>query len=108
MAQIYFHCSSAEVVLLDRRGSDVEDLTEARERAVGVAQRFISRPGPEDWREWILHVSDGDGEEIFEMPFSSLLGRPHYFNCREWINRVLLTHAGKRCHDNIAPVADMD
>ncbi len=77
MAQVYFHCSSAEEVLLDRRGSDVEDLTEARERAVGVVRRFISRPGPEDWREWVLHVSDGDGEEIFEMPFSSLVGRPH-------------------------------
>jgi hypothetical protein len=39
--------------------------------------RAFWKPGPEDWREWILHVSDGDGEEIFEMPFSSLLGRPH-------------------------------
>ncbi len=77
MAQIYFHCSSAEQVLLDPCGSDVEDLTNACERAVGVVQRFISTPGLEDWRDWILHVSDGDGEEIFEMPFSSLLGRPH-------------------------------
>jgi hypothetical protein len=77
MAQIYFHCSSAEGVLLDRRGSDLEDLIEARDYAVGVVQRFISRPDPEDWRKWILHVSDADGEEIFAMPFSSLLGRPH-------------------------------
>ncbi|MGP0094449.1 MAG: DUF6894 family protein [Xanthobacteraceae bacterium] len=77
MAQMYFHCSSAEGVLLDRCGSDVEDLTEARDHAVGVVQRFISRPNPEDWRQWILHVSDVDGEEIFAMPFLSLLGRPH-------------------------------
>jgi Domain of unknown function (DUF6894) len=53
MAQIYLHCASAEEVLLDRRGSEVEDLTEARECAVGVVRRFISRPGPEDWREWV-------------------------------------------------------
>jgi hypothetical protein len=77
MAQIYFHCSSAEGVLLDRRGSDVEDLAEAREHAVGVVRRFISAPGPEDWRQWILHVSDRDGEEIFALPFSSLLGKLH-------------------------------
>jgi hypothetical protein len=77
MAQIYFHCSSAEEVLLDQRGSEVEDLAEARERAVGVVRRFISRPGPEDWRRWVLHVSDRDGEEIFVLPFSSLLGKLH-------------------------------
>jgi hypothetical protein len=62
MAQIYFHCSSAEGVLLDQRGSEIEDLAEARERAVGVVRRFISRPGPEDWRQWVLYVSDRDGE----------------------------------------------
>jgi hypothetical protein len=77
MAQIYFHCSSTEGVLLDRRGSEVEDLMEARERAVAVVQRFISSPGPQDWREWILHVSDRDGEEIFVVPFSSMLGKAH-------------------------------
>jgi hypothetical protein len=77
MAQVYFHCSSAKQVLLDRRGSDVEDLTEAREHAVGVARRFISTPGPEDWREWVVHISDEEGEEIFEMPFSSLVGKPN-------------------------------
>jgi hypothetical protein len=77
MTQVYFHCSSAHSVMLDRRGSEVEDLTEARERAVEVVQRFVSLPGPEDWRSWVLHVSDSEGEEIFEMPFASLLGKPH-------------------------------
>ena len=77
MAQIYFHCSSAEGVLLDRRGRHVEDLIEAREHAVERVQTLISRPSSEDWRNWILHVSNGDGEEIFVMPFSSLIGRPH-------------------------------
>jgi hypothetical protein len=77
MAQVYFHCSGAGSVLLDRRGSDIEDLMEAREQAVGVVHRLISRPGPEDWRNWVLHVSHGDGEEIFAIPFSSLLGPAH-------------------------------
>ena len=77
MAQIYFHCSSAGGVVLDRRGRDIEDLMETREQAVGVVRKFISMPGPEDWRDWILHVNDGNGEEIFVMPFSSLIGRPN-------------------------------
>jgi hypothetical protein len=77
MAEVYFHCSSAEGVLLDRRGRDVEDLIEARACAIERVQTLISRPSSEDWRSWVLHVSDHDGEEIFAMPFASLLGRPH-------------------------------
>jgi hypothetical protein len=34
-------------------------------------------PGPEDWREWIMHVTDDLGEEIFALPFSCILGRVH-------------------------------
>ena len=34
-------------------------------------------PGPQDWRGWILHVSDRDGEEIFNLPFAALIGKPH-------------------------------
>jgi hypothetical protein len=31
----------------------------------------------EDWRAWVLHVTDDDGEEIFSVPFTSQLGKPH-------------------------------
>jgi len=34
-------------------------------------------PSTEDWRDWVLHVSDDIGEEIFCLPFASLLGKPH-------------------------------
>lgn len=77
MAQIYFHCSGAEGVVLDRRGNQVEDLIEAHEHAACVVRRIMSRPGPEDWRQWVLYVTHADGEEIFALPFSSLLGQPH-------------------------------
>jgi hypothetical protein len=77
MTHVYFHCSNPERVLLDPRGSDVEDLTEARDRAVRVVREFVSSRGPDDWRAWTLHVSDEDGEEIFVMPFAYVLGRPH-------------------------------
>jgi len=63
--------------LLDRRGSEVDDLVESREGAIGMVRTIISRPGPEKWRRWGLHVSDGDGEEIFALPFSSLIGELH-------------------------------
>ena len=33
--------------------------------------------GAEDWRGWVLHVADGDGEEIFTLLFAALLGKPH-------------------------------
>jgi len=77
MTHVYFHCSNPEQVLLDPCGSDVEDLTEARERAVRVVREFVSSRGPVDWRNWTLHVNDEDGEEIFVMPFAYILGRPH-------------------------------
>jgi hypothetical protein len=77
MAHVYFHCSTPEGILLDRLGSTVQDLTEACERAECVAQALISAPGPEDWRNWTLRVTDEEGEELLQVPFAGLLGRPH-------------------------------
>ena len=77
MAQVYFHCSSTKGTLRDRRGAAVDDLAEAREHAALVMHSLISAPSMEDWRGWVLHVSDADGEEIFILPFASMLGRPH-------------------------------
>ena len=79
MAQVYFHCScsSAREVLIDRRGADVGDLVEARDRASRVVQLLIAEPGQEDRRNWLVHVSDDLGEEIFVVPFVSVFGKPH-------------------------------
>jgi hypothetical protein len=77
MAQIYFHCLSARGAMLDRCDADLDDLTEAREYARAIVQSLIAMPGPEDWRNWALHVSDELGQEILVMPFSSMLGWPH-------------------------------
>jgi hypothetical protein len=77
MAQVYFHCSTASDVVLDRHGSNVEDLHEAREHASRIIGMLIATPGPQDWREWVLHVADADGEEILVMPFAALIGRSH-------------------------------
>jgi hypothetical protein len=77
MAQIYFHCSSAKGVLIDRSGAALGDLAEARDHAALVVQSLIMTPSLEDWRGWVLHVSDDCGDEILIVPFASMLGKPH-------------------------------
>jgi hypothetical protein len=77
MAQVYFHYSSPEGVLADPRGAAVGNLAEAHDRAAFAVRSLIASPSPEDWRGWVLHVSDDFGEEIFVVPFASMLGKPH-------------------------------
>jgi hypothetical protein len=77
MAQVYFHCSNSQGVVIDQSGTAVRDLTEARDHAARVVQSFIMALSPEDWRDWVLHVSDDLDDDIFVVPFTSLLGKPH-------------------------------
>jgi len=77
MAQVYFHCSSTQGTMIDRFGTAVGDLAEARDHADRVKRAMIMTPGPEDCRGWVLHVSRDCGEEIFDLPFASVLGKPH-------------------------------
>jgi hypothetical protein len=77
MSQVYFHCTTGEAVVIDRGGTDVDDLAGAHTRAMGFVGALVATPGREDWRDWVLHVSDEDGEEIFLLPFASVVGRPH-------------------------------
>jgi hypothetical protein len=77
MAHIYLHRSNEQGVVLDQNGSDVADLAEARACAMRAIYTLLITPGPEDWREWMLHVSDEEGEEIFSVPFASVLGKLH-------------------------------
>ncbi|WFU45894.1 hypothetical protein QA640_44610 (plasmid) [Bradyrhizobium sp. CB82] len=77
MAQVYFHCSNAKEVLMDRRGTFVSDLIEACEEATCRVRSLVAAANLEDWRQWALHVSDEAGDEIFVLPFAFVLGRPH-------------------------------
>ena len=77
MAQVYFHCSNTEHALIDQCGAAVEDLAEAREHAALLVRSLIATPTTEDWRGWVLHVSDDLGDEIYSVPFASVLGKPH-------------------------------
>jgi len=77
MAQVYFHCSNARGILMDRRGTSVSDLIEACEEATSRVRSLIASISLEDWRDWALHVSDAAGDEIFVLPFAFVLGKAH-------------------------------
>ena len=77
MTQVYFHCSNTKTVFVDRRGAVVDDLAEARDYATRVVQSLTRERTLEDWRDWVLHVSDDSGDELFVVPFTSVLGKPN-------------------------------
>ncbi|MGA7810955.1 DUF6894 family protein [Bradyrhizobium sp.] len=77
MAQIYFHCTSTEGLMIGHCGAAVGDLAEAKDQATLLMRSLIMEPGEEDWRSWVLHASDDLGEEIFALPFAAMLGKPH-------------------------------
>jgi len=74
MTQVYFHCSNTKKVFVDRRGAVVDDLAEARDHATRVVQSLTNERSFEDWRDWVLHVSDDRGD--FVVPFTFVLGEP--------------------------------
>ena len=77
MTQVYFHRSTTKKVFLDRHGAVVNDLAEARDHATRLVQSFTNEHSLEDWRDWVLHVSDDQGDELFVVPFVFVLGKPH-------------------------------
>jgi hypothetical protein len=77
MAQVYFHCSNTREVLIDRRGTAVCDMAEARDYAIRVVRSLVMAPNSKDWRGWVLGASDDLGAEIFMIPFEVVLGKPH-------------------------------
>jgi sirohydrochlorin ferrochelatase len=55
----------------------VDDLAEARDHATRVVQSLANERSLEDWRDWVLHVSDDQGDELFVVPFTFVLGKSH-------------------------------
>ncbi|WP_076866731.1 DUF6894 family protein [Bradyrhizobium mercantei] len=77
MTQVFFHCSNARGVLMDRRGTSVASLSEACEAATSMMRSLVATVSMEDWRDWAVHVSDEAGEEIVILPFAFVLGKPN-------------------------------
>ena len=83
MTQVYFHCSNTKKVFVDYRGAVVDDLAEARDHATRVVESFTSERSLDDWRDWVLHVSDDRGDELFIVPFTFVLGKAQTSTCSE-------------------------
>jgi hypothetical protein len=74
VTHVYFHCSSARGILIDQYGAAVDNLVEARDHAARVVRSLIMAHSAKDCRDWVLHVSDDVGVEIFVVPFAFVLG----------------------------------
>ena len=77
MTQVYFHCSNTKKVFVDYCAVMVNDLAKARDHASRVVQSFKNERSLEDWRDWVLHVSDDQGDELFLVPFTFALRKPN-------------------------------
>ena len=77
MTQVFFHCSNTRKVFLDPYGAVVNDLAEARDHATRLVQSFTNERTLEDWRDWVMHVNDDHGDELFVVPFTFVLGKSH-------------------------------
>ena len=77
MTQVFFHCSNPRKVFLDHHGAVVSDLAEAREHATRLVESFTNQRSVEDWRDWVMHVNDDQGDELFVVPFTFVLGKSH-------------------------------
>jgi hypothetical protein len=78
MAQFFFHCTSSEKVLVDSTGYDLLDLVEVRHCASGIMRRCVETGAVDgDCRDWLMHVTDEEDEEVFVLPFSDIVGRLH-------------------------------
>jgi hypothetical protein len=76
MTQVFFHCSTDGLLAHSHR-VDVEAISETPDLATRFVRSLIATPSDEDWRSWILRVSDARGEVFLVVPFASLLGKPH-------------------------------
>jgi len=74
---LYFHCSKTKKVFVDRCGTVAGDLAEARDHATQVVRSLAKTWSPDDWRDWVLHVSDDLIDELFVVPFAFVLGKSH-------------------------------
>src|SRR5262245_33625469 len=50
-------------VFVDYCGAVVDDLAEARNHPTRVVESFTSERSLDEWRDWVLHVSDDRGDE---------------------------------------------
>ena len=77
MTNVYFHCANEEHEFAAKRGVAIDNLVEACEHAHRIVRSYVMMASAEDWRGWVLYATDELGEEIFTVPFVSVLGKVH-------------------------------
>ncbi len=78
MTHLYFHCAGPNEVLVDRCGTEVIDLAEARDHALAIARLIVENAyGERDFSEWLIYVSDDDDDEVLLIPFSAVMPTLH-------------------------------
>jgi len=77
MTDVYFHCTDDDHLLMAQHAVAIGGLTEAFEHADRLVRSYVMTVGPEDWRGWVLHATDELGNELFTVPFASVLGKLH-------------------------------
>jgi hypothetical protein len=78
MTHLYFHCAGPAEILIDHRGTDILDLTEARDHALAMARFIVECAyGERDFSEWLVLVSDEDDDEMLLVPFTAALPTMH-------------------------------
>jgi hypothetical protein len=78
MFYLYFHCAGPGEILIDRNGTEVLDLIEARDQAVTLARALVeSAYGTRDFSDWHVYVSDEDDDEMLLIPFSAVMPTIH-------------------------------
>jgi hypothetical protein len=77
MTQVSVRCFTTRGGVLDGRVANVDDLIDAYDYATRVARSLIAIPSSRDFRECYLSVIDDLGDELFWIPFPSIIGKPH-------------------------------
>jgi hypothetical protein len=78
MAHLYFHCTNSSEVLPDMRGRELDSLGDAQAEAVEIARLVMAcATGLTDFRDWLIHVEDDEGDEVMVLPFTFVRARAH-------------------------------
>ena len=78
MTHLFFHCTGPGEILIDRVGTKVLDISEAREHALALARSLVeSAYGLRDFSQWQVYVGDEDDDEILLVPFAAALPTLH-------------------------------
>lgn len=75
MVQVYFYCLNSEGMLIDYNGVVVFNFSEVCDCVVQIMCVMILMFSSEDWCDWVIYVSDDDGEEIFDFFFIVMFGK---------------------------------